>query len=287
MSIFNKPIILSDNFYDDVVLHPNHIISTSGTEIAGSEVFNIADNLRDITQFTVAETNVDVSITVNCGSAKSADLIILDRGHNLKASVFELRGSTDGFISSNVLVGSFTIPASPSGLATDANGCVTTEGVWWKNFTPASFQYWKVVSKALGAGVSPIITGLYLGLSYRFPEYMDGPAAYDYRLRHQVLKNSLSQRGVRIKRRILNFSEIDLKIQLEDVDFSAFNVQARQLMIYNHPWWFCLDDSQNSGGTDLMRLFQLGTDTTFDPVVDPVHRSAAFLLEEVIPINTM
>lgn len=287
MTASNKPLILADNLFENVVIHPNNLVTTNATTVAGSEYWNAEDNLRDLTQFTSGQTNTDINLTVDCGSAVFADTVVLDRGHNLKSQTVEIRASTDNFASSNVLVASCVVPASPGGLATDANGCLTKDSVWWKQWASVQYRYWRFVSKAMGASISPIITGLYYGLSYRFPDYLVSPGAYDFRIRNQALKNVVSQRGVRIRRRILNFSEIDLKFELEDADFQTLHPQVLQLLYYNHPWWFCIDDSVNVGGTDLMRLYGLGGDTTYDPQMDPVHRTLNFLLEEVIPSNVL
>lgn len=284
----NKPIVLTDNFWDDVVVHNDHLVSHTGTAVEGSEVSNLADNLRDLTRFTVAETNTAINITVDCLTAKPVDGVILDRGHNLKGKTVEIRGSTDNFAASDVLIASCVVPAAVGGLSGDANGCLTAEEVWWKTFTEASYRYHRFRIAAMGASLSPIITGLYLGKMHRFPEYLDSPGAYDYRTKHMVLKNAMSERGVRVKRRLINFGEIDIRIHsMEEADFLLFQPHVNRLLRTNHPWWFCLDDSVYSGGTELMRLFQLGGDVTYDPVADPVHRRLELLFEEVIPLNTL
>src|ERR1044072_9753854 len=127
----NKPLILSDNLLDDVVLHRDHIVSTSGTEVAGSELFNIADNLRDVTRFTVSETNNTLDIIVDCGVAKEVDAFVLDRGHNLAGKSFQVHGGSDGVTFADTILNA-NIPATAGGLGSDANGCLTPDGGWWK-----------------------------------------------------------------------------------------------------------------------------------------------------------
>lgn len=277
---FNKPLILGDNFFDDVVLHSDHIVSTTGTEISGSELYHIADNLRDLTQFTPTETNTQIDIEVDCITAKDASGVVLDRGHNLKGKTVLIRG--DG-----ATLETCTIPAVPGGLPDDANGCLTNEGVWWKTFEQASHQVWTFRINAMGAGLSPIVAGLYIGDFYRMPEYLNSPAAYDYHFRHEAKKNAVSERGVRIKRRIVNTRMVNFNATLEDPDFLGLHAQALNLLHKNHPWWFCLDDSRFVGGSDLMSLFQIPGDTEYDPQVDPVHRNIILPLEEVVPLNTL
>jgi hypothetical protein len=283
----NKPLILSDNFFDDAVLHRDHIVSTTGTEVAGSELFNISDNLRDVTRFTVSETDAQVLVKVDCGSAKSADCLIVDRGHNLSGKEVNLYSYVGAFEpGTNIELVNATVPSVPGGLPSDPNGCLTPDGVWWKTFSADTKQSWLMEVQAMGAGLAPILTGLYLGKSYRFPEYLDGPAAYDYRIKQVVQKNETSRRGVRVKRGIINYAEVDLSLKLDGSDFDAFNAQVRPLFFSNHPWWFCLDDS-DATGAGLMRLFQLPGETTYDPLPNPVHREIRFLLEEVAPSATL
>lgn len=282
----NTPIILSDNFFDDVVLHPDHIVAQDGTEVEGTEIFCIADNLRDLTHYSPAETNAQRIIQVNCLSAKQASMVVLDRGHNLAGKTIQIDSSPNGSAWTNRV--NATIPATASGLPTDVNGCSTSDAVWWKTFTPVSAAFWRLVIPALGVGITPIVTGLYLGDLYRFPEYLDSPGAYDYRNKYTALKNDMSQRGVRVKRRIINQAAIDIKISdWEEAEFLTFYTQAARLMFQNHPWWFCLEDTVFTSGSDLLRLYQLPGDMVFDPAANPVHRDASFSLEEVIPSSTL
>jgi len=278
------PLILSDNLFDDAVLHPTYVVTTSGTEVAGAELFNIADNLRDTVGFTVQETNTAISITVDAGAAVSADTIIFDVGHNLKGAAVQVRGSTDNFAASNVLVSTFTIPSAAGGLG--SAGCLTPKGVAWMRFASASYRYWRVVLPALGAGIAPRLGNLHLGQSYRFPTYLDAPGAYDYRTQQKHLSNETSKTGIRVKRGTINWDEVNLSVRLEEADFQQLHPHVRRLLDYNHVWWFSLDDSTTEG-SGLMRLFQLPGDTTYDPVCDPVHRKVAFLLEEVAPTRTI
>lgn len=281
----NKPLILSDNFLDDVVLHPDHLITHTGTPVAGSEVWRLGDNLRDITRFTIAEANTNLQVKCDCGVVKAASLVVLDRGHNLKGKTVKVWSSADA-ITYGTLVATCIIPVTAGGLPTDANGCLTPEGVWWKTFASASARGWMLEVPAMGAGLSPVITSAYLGQSYRFPEYLLAPAAYDYRINHKVLKNEMSRGAVRVKYGVQNFAEVDLNMALEAVDFLAFHTEVTRLLFTNQPWWFCLDDS-DAVGASLTRPFQLPGDTMYDPQVNPVHREVRFLLEEVAPMLTL
>ena len=280
----NKPIILSDNLLDDAVLHPSHVVSLNAvTEVEGQELFRVADNLRDVTSFTIQQVAADCLVNVDCGVPVAPDTLIYDRGHNWLGHPSSVSYSDDGAGWTDIV--GWNLPTVAGGLPAGASGVLTPDGVWWARWTPQAHRYWRVWFAPVG-GVSPRITGLYLGQSYRLPEYLDAPGAYDYRRNHKVLKNEVSQGGVRVKRRILNFSEIDLALRLEAEDYEQFHPHVARLMDYNQPWWFCLDDSTETGA-GMMRLYQLPGDTVYDPVVNPVHREVRLLLEEVIPALTI
>lgn len=279
----NTPLILSDNLLDTTVLHPEHVVTHSGTAVTGAEVHHLADNLRDVTQFTIVETNVAAWVAVDCGAAVSVDTFVLDRGHNLHGVGFTLQSSTDGVAWTNRWSNSVrsTVGGTPS------TGVLTPEGVVWaKMAAPVSARYWRAYINALGAGKAPILTGLYFGAAYRFPAYLDAPGAYEHRTSMKVLKNEVSRGAVRVKRGLLLFDEVDLKLSMEEADFLAFDPHVRRLLAKNHPWWFCLDDNATEGA-QRMRLFQLPGDLVYDPVVNPVHRDVRFLLEEVAPLLSL
>jgi hypothetical protein len=276
-----KPIILSDNLFDSTILHPDHVATNpNADDMAGREVWRVADNLRDVTSWTPAAQTAARFLRVDCLTAKPATMLVLDRGHNLGGRTFELQTSTDNFATTGIKPIVCTIPTTPGGFPTDANGCLTPDGVWWKTFGSVSARYWQ--ARFGGATTAPIVAGLYLGTSYRFPAYLDAPGAYDYRTRVQYRSNRLSKRAVRVKRGAMAFDELNLSVQLDGADYDAFHAEVRRLLRYNHPWWFCLDDS-TAPGAGLLRLFNIPGDTTYEPTVNPVHRRIALLLEEVIP----
>lgn len=276
----NKLLALSHNLFDDTVLYPTHVITAAGTQVAGSELYHISDSLRNVTQYAKVETNVAWWIQVDNGAAAPASCLVLDRGHNLAGKTVYLNGGPTS-PAANALVNA-TIPSTPGGLPSDANGCLTPDGVWWKTFTQANYRYYEYGGSALGVGLAPLITGLYLGDLYRFAEYLDAPGAYDYRRNVRHGKNEVTKGAVRVKREVQVFGEMDIHVQLEEADFQALRPHVDRLLYNTHPWWVCLDDSTTEGA-GLMRLFQLPGDTIYDPVCDPVTRIVSLLLEEVIP----
>jgi hypothetical protein len=282
--VSNKPLILSDNLFENVVLHPTFLVQNFNTDdAAGHEAFRLADNLRDMTFWTRTTSNANSFVDVDCLAPVSPNTIILDRGHNLAGKTVVVNGYDDLAHTAGINIsGNCVIPTTPGGLPTDQNGCLTPDGVWWKTFTPSAKRVPSFTVLAMGVGLAPIVTGVYLGTSYRFPEYLNAPAAYDFGTQVTYKRNELSRGGVRSKSRPLNFDRLQFSVDLDSGDYAGFDVQVRNLLRYGQPWWFCLDDS-DAPGSGLMRMFQSAQDIAYDPRVNPVHREIRFDLEEVIP----
>lgn len=279
----NKPLILTQNLFENVVLNPTYTLGQSGTDDASShELFRIADNLRDMTYWTTNGANSARTIYADALTSVSPNIAVLDRGHNLRGATVVLKSFTDTTLGSPTTIATCTIPSSAGGLASDANGCLTPDGVWWKTFTPQANRVQGMTIPALGSGVAPIVTGFYMGTYFRFPEMFDAPAAYDYATDIKYFRNELSRGGVRSKSRGLNLDRISIKVQTESTDYAGVDTELRRIFRYNAPWWFCLDDS-DATGCSLMRLFQLPGDMSYRPQVNPVHRELTFEGEEVIP----
>lgn len=111
------------------ILHDNRLADATpaaSTTAAGYSVLNVRD-WRPYTWWK--PTALPATITVDCGSAKAADYAAV-YGHDLgtQGATLEIRGSTDNFATSNVLVASAT--------PTDDDPIVLT----WAS---ASYRYWR------------------------------------------------------------------------------------------------------------------------------------------------
>src|SRR6185312_12357024 len=177
----NQPLILSDNLYENVVLHPAATVylNAPATEAVGHQIWRVADNLRDMTWCTTSASNILAQFRTDLGVGQTAaiSILVLDRGHNLAGKAISLNVSDDGATFTTL----FTVTplSTPGGLPTDTNGCLTPEGVWCKTFSPVTHRAFSLDVPA-SSGFAPIVTGLYLGDLYRFPEYLDAPGDYDY-----------------------------------------------------------------------------------------------------------
>jgi hypothetical protein len=289
----SAPLILSDNIFDSTVLHPGYLVGvvdstdTPTTDtIPGNDVWRIADNLRDLTSWTCSTANAIRRIQVDCGAAVTMSMVVLDRGHNLAGAAVKVNYSTNAWSTSTTAL-TATVPSTIANgaLPTATGGTTTVENVWWAEFTPVSARYWEFYIPALGSGIAPQVTGLYIGKGFYFPEYVTAPAALDYRTRMDVQQNKVSRAGVRVMSRKLNYAELDIKLDLEDSEYVAFDANVRTLLRLGAPWWVCINDASTvlSG---LMRLYQLNGQTTYDPVADPVFRHIELKLEEAYPLVT-
>src|SRR5690242_5440290 len=213
----NQPLVLSDNLYDNVVLHPAATVfmNAPATEATGHEIWRAADNLRDLTWCSPSTSNILTQLRTDLGSGQTAEvsMLVLDRGHNLSGHAVSLTSSSDAVTFTNIFTA--TPPSAPGGLPTDANGCLTPEGVWWKTFTPTTNRAFSFDVPA-ASGFAPIITGLYLGDLYRFPEFMDSPGAFDYHQSLKFSKNEVSQGGVRVKSLPVLYDLFQIRIQSLD-----------------------------------------------------------------------
>ena len=285
------PLALIDNWFDNTVLHPAFIVSNpDADDNVGQEAFRVADNLRDLTEWSPAATNAIRKLRIIRDSNATPNILFLDRGTQnvLGGKTVRLQSSTDSFgaVTTDEVV--CTIPTTVGGLPSDANGCLTKEGVWWKTFTISNNRAgWQFSIDAMGAGLAPLITGLYLGTAYRWPAaYLDSGTAPDYARNITYTKNAMSRGGVRVKMRPRSHRSLMMKFPLEGVDYAGFEAVVTNQLEYNHPMWFCLDeaDATQAGVTG---LWQLPNDTLYDPQLSPLHREIDLTWEEVIPLVRM
>lgn len=114
-------------------------------------------NLRDWRPFTSWQpTALPATVTVDCGSAKAADYWCV-YSHDLFTAgcTIELRGSTDNFAASNVLVDTVT-PSSDASFA--------------RHFVSVSYRYWRF--RITGAATMPTLAIASVGVAFDIPMYL-------------------------------------------------------------------------------------------------------------------
>lgn len=154
------PKILYENRFKDAT-------PVASTTAAGFNVLNV----RDWRTFTWWKpTAAPSTITVDCVTPKSADygLVYGEPG------TYEIRGSTDNFSASNVLLGTITI---------------TTTGFRWVSFTSASYRYWRLNSTT----GTPSVGIASIGVALEVPAYFD--EGFDMRGREAQGQYNISQDG--------------------------------------------------------------------------------------------
>ncbi|OYZ65150.1 MAG: hypothetical protein B7Y04_00555 [Gallionellales bacterium 24-53-125] len=135
------PFIGYDNRFADAV------------PVASSTASGAAANLADFRPYTFHKpAAIPYTVTVDCGVAKSADKLCV-YNHNLFSNgcTVEVRGSTDNFATSDVLLHSYT---------------PTSDKPFIRDFTSASYRYWR--SRITGA-TAPTLTIMAIGVGLEFP----------------------------------------------------------------------------------------------------------------------
>jgi hypothetical protein len=159
-------LIAVQNFFSDLQ-YPGHTISAD-QEPAGYEAWRVGTARRHLLNRWQATTaNADHYLKVDCGSGvtRGATFVAIDRKSNHVGKRFVLESSPDNSAWTGVF--DCTVPSSASGTPAGANGCLTDEGAWLKTFTVATARYFRLTSKAMGAGVVPQLTGVWLGQAYQ------------------------------------------------------------------------------------------------------------------------
>lgn len=140
------PKILHENRLDDAT----PVASTTAT---GYSVLN----LRDFRPYTWWKpTALPATVTVDCATAKAADYWAV-YGHDLftQGCTIELRGSTDNFAASNVLVDTFT---------------PTNNKAFARYFVSVSYRYWRL--RITGGATMPALAIAAIGVLLDMPSYM-------------------------------------------------------------------------------------------------------------------
>lgn len=155
--------VLTDNVLSDL-LNPGFVL-TASEEAAGHPVSRIVGVRRHAANFWAATSaNTDVTITIDCLTAVPVSALIIDRNGNHAGMRFILARSSDGAAWTDIV--DSTTPSSASGTPAGTNGCTTTEGAWWKTFTEVTYRYYRITSKAMGAGIVAQLGGVWLGQAW-------------------------------------------------------------------------------------------------------------------------
>jgi hypothetical protein len=169
-----QPRILVDTFINPRI-YGLHVLSASensdNAPLVGAARRSTYDGWTSVT------ANLDAWLKSRNGTPRPADMIVLDRGHNLAGKTVKAQCSDDDFVSPAQDAFSGALPTySSTGALTDDFGVLTPEGAWLKRYNERLAYDWRAFVPAMGAGLKPLVTGLWIGMSWG-PGYADRPFA--------------------------------------------------------------------------------------------------------------
>lgn len=233
---------------------------TADQEATGYEAWHVANARRylgDRWQPTTANANHYVQRTF--ALPRAFDFVAIDRESNHRGYPYSLTHSGDGFTTIST-PWSLTIPTVPGGAPAGAVGCVTDEGAWLKTFPTEIARGIRLNSLAMGAGLVPQLTGVWIGKSWQPTVGVVEEHADDERWRVQT-RSSLSAAGWRGRTRPSKARAGTLVLYLttvQDVDMLRYHIG---LMMAGHPAWLVFD--RDNGGR-FARLIWLPDDVDLD-----------------------
>lgn len=237
---------LSENFYNDLMF-PAHTIDALSEE-TGNQAWRVGTGRRSSVRNAWKPTafNLEAWIRVNCGAAKAADMIVIDRGHNLSGETVVVEADDNASFSSPTTIFNGTIPTSVT-VDDDLSatpGVLTEEGAWMYQFTEVTEQYWRVRIPAMGAGLRPEIIGLYLGKSYEPLYHLDLPFEDDSgeALFDEVVSDTAWSAATRAASRRRGQIRIRLSTDAEYTD-ARLTIKTR-FMQNRRPMWIVFNQEQ-------------------------------------------
>lgn len=249
MAINATPRTLADNLFEDQALYPAHIVTFS-SEAGTDHGWHAFDGLRDVTVWRSFNRDASEFAKVECNVPRPADMVVLDRNHNVFGRAIRVRSSENGSTWTNRFAGTV-----------GTGGTTTKEGAWWASFDEVSAPFWQVIFFATGSAITTILTGLTLGKSLRFRNYLSRPVAPDRRRRffdEVRTPGGVFARADFARHRILD-DRVILHDEQEYIDGVAkWVIQAED---GNVPFWWVLDDT--NAPADLYQFVSSGTDVAW------------------------
>lgn len=239
-------LFCADNLFADTQYSQQ--LATGDEEPSGYEAWRVGVGRRYIgNRWQASTANADHTLSLSCkttiaGAAQAvprgANFLAIDRASNHLGHRFQLLGSDDAFATSRVVF-DITLPTVPGGQASGALGCVTDEGAWFKTFPADVHNDWRLVSKAMGAGAVPQLTGVYLGMSWQPTTYplvypLEGEAL-DIQMTEDKAPSGWTGRSrpALPRKGVAHFKPGDQN------DYDHFRYQALGLYAHGQPAWIC------------------------------------------------
>lgn len=155
------------------------------TPVASTTASGAAINLTDFRPYTSWTPGaLPATVTVDCATAHSADTLgVFNHTLFTGACTIEVRGSTDNFVASDVLLHSYT---------------PTSNSPFIRAFTSASYRYWRIRITGTSA---PTLTVVALGVGLPFE--IGVPVGFDPLARTVYGQTNISEQGLPLGKAVL------------------------------------------------------------------------------------
>ncbi|HET7276127.1 MAG TPA: hypothetical protein VFI91_13240 [Longimicrobiaceae bacterium] len=236
-----RPLFLVENLFSDVQ-SPAHVVDAS-SETPGYEAWRVATGRRSVHDRWQPTTAGEGWIRVDCGAARTADMAILDRGHNLAGVQVKVQHSTDGGVWTTAATSTIPAAATDPGDVDAANGARTHEGAWLKRFPSKTARWWRFLVPA-AAGIRAEIVGLWVGESWTPSQYFDLPwGDEDIELGWEEVTSSAGWRAAGHVSRA-RAGTIDLKLSNESEYDDHARRHIHQQFWLRRPMWIVYNDER-------------------------------------------
>jgi len=231
------------------------------TPVASSTASGAAINLADFRPYTNWKPSVlPATVTVDCTTAKSVDSLGVFN-HNLftGACTIEVRGSTDNFVASDVLVSTYTPSANTNFIRT---------------FASASYRYWRV---RITGTTAPTLAIVAIGVS--LPLEIGVPFGFDPLQRTVFGSTNISEQGLPLGKSVL-FEQWSQSINLGFVTNTWLRntfLPAWKAHLRGNPFLFAFDNTTYP--TEIYLVESEGNLNT--PTVAPDYSGLSFSVKGV------
>lgn len=237
------PRLLADHL-GDVNLYPKGVVTDQSGTIGpvGFEAWHAFSCRRSAFAYWQPGTpNAIAYLQVQHEQLRGADMLVLDRGHNLAGFPVQLQGSNDG--SSFATLVNATIPTATGGLLTGANGCLTEEGAWVIAFTFGAFAYWRFNIPAMGSGLQPNVAGLQFGMSYQPLALYRPYSEHSTQFSAQEVVTPAGWRG-RGQRAFVGSATLNLRADVDDFEYLRARFTIEEVFGAGRPMWVVQDQER-------------------------------------------
>lgn len=230
--------ILVDNFFNPRI-YPLHVLSSN----ENSDLTALVGASRRSTHDAWSPTTLNADAwnkSVNDRLCQ-ADMIVLDRT-NLTTETVKAQCSEDDFATTPQDAFNGALPSySEAGPLTGSVGVLTQGGDWLKRFDPRGGSAWRAYYVAMGAGLKPIVPGLWIGLSWSpgFPWRPHSPTRTELVVEETQSDRGWLGRGQATKRKggVLHF-RFGTMLEAEAADWHI------QQITDGRPFWVIADEDR-------------------------------------------